>query len=517
LSTTPKALPLLGSTARARAPRRTSRSLASEVGPALILLVSVALPLPYLLRFDSGHVVTATILALLLCGISAYSRRGGIVATAVFLAFLGDYRRYAGFLEGYPASDPLLLVGAVAAGCLFLCALAERRLGLNTGLAKLVTVLMFLMFFGMFNPLQGGLDVGFAGALFYLVPLLWFWIGRAYGTRELMEFFTFRVLIAVGLAATAWGLYQTYFGLFAFESAWVRAVGYGALSIATGVTRALAFFNSSAEYLRFLLAAAVALLAMVLAGRLRAAVLLAAVLLAIFLSAARGPVIMFVGAAVVMWSIKARSSAAWTPRFLAAGALGVGLLVALLLTLQTVSFGGRLAPVVDRQIDGLLDPVNPEKSTAVGHLQMVANGFVLGIEQPAGRGLGATTLAAAKYGGEQINAEIDFANVMIALGILGGLVYIAIVVAVLVKAVRWWKAERHRLALATVGIVVATFGGWLIGGEYSMAALVWFYIGAMDKLAREERIKRRTRSRATAAESMRAPAVRSGNAAPAST
>jgi hypothetical protein len=63
-------------------------------------------------------------------------------------------------------------------------------------------------------------------------------------------------------------------------------------------------------------------------------------------------------------------------------------------------------------------------------------------------------------------------------------------------ALRWWKAQRHVVALTTLGIVVVTFGGWLIGGEYSMAALVWFYIGAMDKLAFVERQKKRSARRA---------------------
>jgi hypothetical protein len=63
--------------------------------------------------------------------------------------------------------------------------------------------------------------------------------------------------------------------------------------------------------------------------------------------------------------------------------------------------------------------------------------------------------------------------------------YVAIVITVVWSAVRWWNAERSDLALATVGIVTVTLGGWLIGGEYSMAAIVWFCIGAMDRLSAE--------------------------------
>jgi hypothetical protein len=71
--------------------------------------------------------------------------------------------------------------------------------------------------------------------------------------------------------------------------------------------------------------------------------------------------------------------------------------------------------------------------------------------------------------------------------------YGAIIVTVLKTALAWWRAERATIALATLGLVVVTFGGWLIGGEYSMAALVWLYIGAMDRLAADAP-RRRTRS-----------------------
>lgn len=467
--------------AKSREPT-TSKGAAGEAGLAVAVLASVALPLPYLLRFDYTHVVTATALGLVLFGISLYSRRAGLIATAIFLAFLGDYRRYAGYFQGYPNNDPLLLVAPAAATFLFVCALLDKRVNLSTGLAKLVTLLMLLMFLQVFNPSQGGLQVGFAGALFYLVPLLWFWLGRSYATVEFMEYFTFRVLLSIGLLATLWGLYQTRYGLFAFEQQWVERVEYDALYIARDLARAIGFFTSSAEYTRYLAITAVTLLAAWFARRSRLVVLLPLVLVAIFLAASRGPVVGFVGAAVALWSIRTRVTALWLPRFVIGGAAGVAALVAILLFLQTMSFGHRVDPLVERQVSGLLDPANEKTSTATGHLQMIRDGLVAGLAQPAGQGLGATTIAATKFGARINNAEVDFANIMISLGIVGGLLYLAVIVAVLSKALRWWRAERHTIALVTVAIVGVTFGAWLIGGDYSIAALVWFYIGAMDKL-----------------------------------
>jgi hypothetical protein len=479
---------------RAPVQRDPTRSLTRDAWRALVPIGVAAVALPLALRFDSSHVVTASLLGAVLIGTTLYSRRSGLLATLLYLLFLGDYRRFVGFLSGYPESDPLLLVAPAAAAVLFCCALFEQRLSLRGPLAKLVAALMLLMAFGMLNPLQGGLDVGVAGALFYLVPLLWFWIGRAYVTRELLEFLSLRMLVAVGALATAWGLYQNYFGLLAFEQAWVERIGYGALYISDEVVRAIAFFNSSAEYQRFLLVTAVSLLAAWLAQRSKLALALPVVLVALFLAAARGPIVMFAGAAVVLWAVAGRSAITWPARFVAGAAMLGAALLGALLFLQTVTFGERVGAVVDRQVEGLLDPTNERTSTAVGHLQMVVDGIVAGVTTPAGQGLGATTLAASKFGARTINAELDFANIMLSLGILGGLLYAAIIVTVLRTSLAWWRAARETTALVTLGIVVVTFGGWLIGGEYSMAALVWLYVGAMDNLASQAR-RQQLRSR----------------------
>jgi hypothetical protein len=476
--------------ARAVTRRRAPERFAREAGVAIAGLALFAAPLPFLLRFDSTHVITATLLSVLLCGLTLASRQAGIIATAVFLAALGDYRRYAGFFEGYPESDPLLLVAPVAALFLLGCAFLEGRVRASTGTSKLVLGLMALMFLEIFNPLQGGTQVGFAGALFYLVPLVWFWIGRAYPSPEFMRRFTLHVVLPIGLIATLWGLWQTRNGLLEFERQWVGAIGYGALYISDDVIRAIGFFNSSAEYQRYLLLTAVILLAAWLRDRSWSVLLWPIVGVTIFLSAARGPVVVLVGTTVVLWAVSVRTTFAWLPRAVLGAALGVGLLVMSLAFLRTVPLGERFAPLVTRQVEGLLDPANQKKSTATGHLLMVRESIVAGLTSPAGQGLGATTIAADKYGAKTTNAEFDVANVTLSLGIFGGLLYLVIVLGVYRKALRWWQEQRSVVALATIGVLLVTFGAWLTGSEYSTAALVWFYIGAMDKLSVEQRIER---------------------------
>jgi hypothetical protein len=481
---------------RTRVPHDEASRSVFDIGVCIGVFLLVAGPLPYLLRFDHGHYITTLFLTLTLAACSFYSQRGAIAATMVLLTVLGDYRRYAGYFEGYPKNDPLLLIAPAIAVLLLGQALLRGRRTSGTLVSWLVLVLMTLMLIEMFNPAQGELQIGFAGALFYLVPLLWFWVARSFATLELARHFTW-VIIALGVAAMLLGLYQTYFGLLPFEQQWVEQIGYQSLYISDEVVRAIGFFNSSAEYQRYLLVVAVTLFALWSTTRSPLVVLLPLFLVSIFLSAARGPVVMVLMAMVVVWAISARNVMAWLPRLLVAALIGTGALLALLLYLHSSSLGGRVAPLVERQVGGLLDPANQEKSTATGHLQMIEDGFIAGVVMPAGSGLGATTEAAQKYGARNQNAEVDFANLMISLGLLGGLLYLVIVMTVLLRGLKWWQIERQPYALVVLGSLVATLGGWLIGGEYSVAALIWFQVGLMDRLCRDaEFARRRSRARA---------------------
>jgi len=467
--------------------QRQSARTPMDLAACVAVLIVVAAPLPYLLRFDHEHYITAVILALTLGTCSFYSQRGAIVATMIFLAVLGDYRRYAGYFQGYPSSDPLLLVAPAIALLLLGQALLRGRSTRQTTLSGLVLASMLLMVVEMFNPQQGGIGIGLAGGLFYLAPLLWFWVARAFASMEFADRFTRWVVVGVGTAAMLLGLYQTRFGLFPFEQQWVDQRGYGALYIAEEVVRAIGFFGSSAEYLRYLVVTTVTVFALWLTTRSRLVILLPMFMAAIFLSAARGPVVMVLLGTALVWAVSARSVMSWLPRLGVATAIAVMALLATLTVLKTSSLEGRIAPLVERQVEGLLDPTNPEKSTAVGHLGMIEEGFMAGLTNPAGVGLGATTQAADKYGARTRNAEFDLANLMISVGLLGGVLYVIIVFTVLARAVSWWRDQRRSYALVVLGCLVATVGNWLIGGEYSAAALLWFQIGLMDSLSLQDR------------------------------
>jgi hypothetical protein len=460
------------------------------------VLLLVALPLPYVLRFDHRHVATAAVLTATLCALSAGSPAAGAALTLGFLAVLGDYRRYAGYFEGYPASDTLLLVAPVTA--FFLCCLAavnrSRLPGLG-GLCMTVLLLAALMTAQIFNPAQGDLMVGLGGAFFYLVPLLWFWIGRVYGDRVTVELVLRGVVLPLGVAATVLGLYQSLYGLLPFERAWVDAtnsdaVNYNAVFISQEVVRAFGFFNSGSEYTRFLLVTSVVIVALWLKQRSKWLWALPALLAALFLASSRGPIVFFVLTTVTLWAVLARNRVVWLPRLLLAGTACFALLVVALLGLRAAHLNDRVEVLVSHQVEGLLNPADAEKSTAVGHLALTAKGVWEGITSPAGQGLGATTLAASKFGTGVFSAEMDFANIFYSLGLLGGLLYLTIIAWALARALSVWRRGRSGIELSMLGVLVCTLTAWMIGGEYAIAAIVWFVIGAVDRAYLELAVER---------------------------
>jgi hypothetical protein len=455
-------------------------SRASGLMYALLVFALVAVPLPVILRFDHGHYVTAVVLVALLIGLALWSRASGIVATLAYLIVLGDYRRYAGFFQGYPFSDPLLLVAPVTAFFLAALVFVDGKTRSTSALGLLVAMFAMLMAAEVFNPEQGGVAVGFAGALFYFVPLLWFWIGRSYGGAELLGQLLRWLIVPAAVCTAILGTYQAFFGLLPFEAAWARAVDYSALYVASGI-RPLGFFTSAAEHVRFLLIASVVVLAYWLVERSRVIFILPLLLVALFLGSSRGPIVMFVLTGVTLWAVLARNRALWVPRavlalVIAGGALGAGLV-----GLQQVHVDSRIDALVTHQVEGLLNPADAEKSTAVGHVVLAEEGLMQGVLSPAGKGLGATTIGATKYGTGVYSAEVDLSNMFYSLGLLGGLLYLTIIVLGVCGAVSLWKNRRESARLAILGIILCTLTAWLLGGEYAIDAIVWFMLGATDR------------------------------------
>lgn len=414
----------------------------------------------------------------------------GVGLTLVYLAVLGGVRRWLVPALGWTSTDPLLLVGPGLVAAWFLNLLLIRRMPTDTRLSRALLWLLAIMFAQIFNPIQGGIGVGLAGVLFTVVPLLWYYYGRAIGSEAAQKRLLSTVVV-LALLGAAYGLYQTYFGLLPVEQEWVELnkANYNALFVSEKVIRAFSFFTSSQEYVQFISIGVVALWAAFLRGKRLALLPIPLLAWAIFLSSVRGAVVITLVACMVLWAVQARTIVAWGPRLALALVMAAG---GLFWSLQQVQVGGptkqatddRTTALVSHQVKGLLNSgdTTHHESTAIQHVNMFAYGVAEGFRMPIGRGLGSTTLAASKFteNNRQSSTEWDLSDCFAALGFAGGLVYLSVMGFVLSGVVQLWRATRSLTALTTLGILIVHIGHWLHGGSYAATMVIWFLIGGME-------------------------------------
>ena len=386
-------------------------------------------------------------------------------------------------LLGWTGFDALVLVCPLVVSFYTVDLFRKRQFAHGTRLTLLLLMLLGIMALQIFNPAQGGLAVGFGGAIFYIVPLLWFYAGHALGPRVLRPLF--RVAIGISIAAALYGLYQTFFGLLPVEKEWVRLIGetnYNALMMDDGIVRAFAFFTSAEEYAQFLGIGIVLLFAASLQGYRLALLPVLVLAPALFLESSRGALAMTLIACTVLWAVQGRTLRSWIPRCLLAVVVAVCGLVWSLKSVEHRQFDSQVQTAVQHQAEGLLHPLDAQQSTATTHYGMLVGGLIDGVRRPLGQGLGSTTLAGSKFGNTGSNTEVDLSSLFVSLGCAGGLLYAVILVMIAVMAFRCWYDVRSLEVLQTLGLLTFAFGHWLDGGYYATAMLVWVCIGALHRI-----------------------------------
>ncbi len=179
------------------------------------------------------------------------SLEAGLIAMMFFEPVRGLLRRAQYLLVDYTSQDPIHVLTPIVTLLAFAMLLKSQRLSMfrATPLAGLVSLLGLIYFAQIFNPLQGSLVVGLAGAMFTLVPLIWFYFGQS--VKD--EFITnaLRLLVVLGIITSLYGVYQLLFGYPAFEQYWIDNTEFYN-SIAVGhVERSLATFSSAEEWGRY--------------------------------------------------------------------------------------------------------------------------------------------------------------------------------------------------------------------------------------------------------------------------
>lgn len=458
------------------------RALGAALALALLLASAAAAGLIAVSHPEWSRATLALALTVNLVVLGARWPRAAALATLLFLPFLALIRRLLIADAGFTSNDPLLLVGpSVALFLLYRLYAVEGRRS-DDRLFKLVAALLVVAVVQVFNPFAvGGIVAAAGGLLFVGVPLLWFFVGRELGDRASVATLLYGTIAAACLVGI-YGLYQTQFGTIAhWDQTWLDLNGYSALQVRASETgsviRPFSTFSSNQEYAAYLAIAVTFVVALALRRRLAAVLTLPLLALALFLAGGRGSLVSCALAGVLIIALMTRR---WLAGLLVV-LVGIGVAYA-----AASTFGDRLDraaglggdAVVERNVSGILQPLDPSKSTVIAHWDLMVDGFVEGITNPAGNGTGATTIATRLSGGDNDrDSEIDISNAFVNLGIVGGLLYLAIIVVTFRTVFARYVRERDALSLAVAGLLVVVLGQWLNGGQYAVAPLLWFLVG----------------------------------------
>ena len=189
----------------------------------------------------------------------------------------------------------------------------------------------------------------------------------------------------------------------------------------------------------------------------------------------------------MVWAVQGKTYQSWAPRVAIAVVVAVVGLVLGLQEVQKAQFDPETAKLVNHQTQGLLDPAH---STAGGHFSMAGGGLLQMFTNPIGLGLGATTLAAGKFGGNATSSEMDFSDLFLSLGVVGGALYLALMYAILRMCFQHWQKTRHIATLAVIGLLATCLAHWLTGGAYMLCTLLWFAVGTIDRAHKAQQPER---------------------------
>ena len=435
---------------------------------------------------------------LVVCSLLALALRDKAAAAIlglVYLNLLGDIRRVMDVAFGNPVFDLLLVVAPVFAFLLGLPILLKVRLA--DPLSKAMFAMMLIMIVEIVNPQQGGLIVGLSGAIFYIAPVLWFWVGREYASPQVVKRLLYWGLFPVAVAAALLGFFQTFIGFLPFEQAWidVTAKSYHSLYVGHSV-RAFGFSNSSAEYAALLAIGAAGSVAAFFGNRRLWSAAAFLLIPALVLSSSRALVLKLIVALAVVWTVrhgKKLQSLALVrlAAFTVVGLVGVAFVASRYAPSQPggASNGSAAQNLLAHQAGGLAHPLDKRYSTAGLHTGMVTKGIISGFTDPIGHGLGSTTLGSRKLasggsGGASDeeatgSSEIDISDMFIALGFVGGFIYIAVVYLTMRQALVYLQRVDRAVSLPVVAILTLMLSGWLIGGQYSTSSVLFFLIGGL--------------------------------------
>lgn len=471
--------------ARKSSPAGAAASRRVEGLTALLMATAIGLGGLTISASGTARILVGVLGALIFFIISTQNRDMALIMAIVWLTFLGFFRRLLIPFAGWSPQDPLLLVGPACAVMLWL---GGRGWGSRrpAAMAQLAVVLLGLSLAQLANPAHQNFLEGAYASLFWVTPIIWFFVGRTLTDRQ-YELIS-RTLMVLLIPVLLHGLYQTFISFLPFEYTWIGVSGFGEAIFLQGFKiRPFSTLVSPQEYGFFLSLALTVVWVRILAAprrRVFKIILFGVGTVGLFLQGSRSIFLLFL---LMLWV----TSIAWTRTAMARFALALmAAAVAAYVALGQAPTGPAVAEsaagaLAQHQLGGLIDPTGAAGSYGV-HSEMIKAGFDRAWDHPLGLGIGGTTIATIKAGpgGTNISTENDIGTAFVSLGILGGLAFSAFVITGSISAIRNYSRHRSWRSLAILGTCIVTLGYWLPGGMYSVSALVWMTLGHLAGLGR---------------------------------
>jgi hypothetical protein len=396
---------------------------------------AIALGLTIAVLLSEGEIRSIVLLLLMVLGLFCLSPKRGIYIVLVFLPFMYFLRRQVLHFNEFSKTDPILLFPPLVTIAMFLGYIIFYtadffRYLQRSLLMKLLVALQVIYFVEIFNPLQGNILVGVAGAMYFMVPMLWVFMGLLLDERAIRRIFMF--VIVIGTITAAYGAYQHFFGLSEVERYEAESKNF-LFTFGTQV-RVMSTFASMGDF--SLYATITAFLAFAHYWRTKANLIYfgpaALAICCIFWGSVRAAMFALAFSIVMFLIVYARNKPQVVLRATLA-CLIVGSIYGYLYTYtpkEIWEVSKSKDPFVVHSVSGLAHPTEESSFTArvENWTYIVKSAFT---EYPAGRGIGSTTVAARKFeGGRPWEADSLFFELIYGSSPLAAFLFLLITVVI---------------------------------------------------------------------------------------
>lgn len=434
-----------------------------------------------------GQIRVIVLLLLGVLGLLCLSPKRGVYIVLLFLPFMYFLRRQVLYFNEFSRTDPILLFPPLVTIAMFLGFIifyAERfyRHLHDSLLMKLLLALQLIFFLQMFNPLQGNVLVGIAGALYFIIPILWVFMGLLVEERDIRRLFI--IMIAIGTLTAAYGIYQHYFGLSDVEKYELEAKHF--FNAFGAKARVMSTFAGIGDFSLYISTAGFLAFAHYWRTKTNPLYLVAigTMVFALFWVAVRTSLFTLAFSIIMFLIVYARDRRVIVIRAVIAFVV-IGSIYSYLYTYTPEdiwqSSGRSKDPFVVHTLSGI---AHPTKETSF-QVRLNNWGYIFKsafTQYPVGRGLGSTTAAALKFaGGKGTEADSMFFELMYGSGPLASLLFVVIALIffrdALALATRSKEPFTYRV---TFGLLAAHFLGSVFGQDMRdvvNSPFAWLLIG----------------------------------------